>query len=308
MRILLLFLDGVGIGKPVPDVNPFFRANLPHLRSLMEGEVPSTRCKRLTTTRATLVPVNATLGVPGLPQSGTGQTAIFTGVNASRLIGRHFGPHPTTTLRPVIEEKNIFRQLKERGKSVCFVNAFPKQFFEYLETGNRRLSVTTLSCGYAGVPLLRLDSLRQNRAVSADITRERWPERGDPPISTIAPEEAGRHCWSIARNHDFTLFEYWLTDYAGHSKDMGNSVEVLERLDGFLGGLLEDFEPEGSLIVLVSDHGNIEDLSTKSHTRNQVPCIVLGERRQEFASRIKNLSHITPTILRFLDGSWETIS
>ncbi|MEX0736170.1 MAG: hypothetical protein WD182_01930 [Bacteroidota bacterium] len=305
MRILLLFVDGVGIGKPLPDVNPFFRANVPCLRSLLDGELPSTRLKRCTTTKASLVPVNATLGIPGLPQSGTGQTAIFTGVNAPRMIGRHFGPHPTTTLRPVIEAKNIFRQLKERGLSVCFVNAFPKQFFDYVEAGNRRLSVTTLSCQFAGVPLLRTDSLRRNHAVSADITRAQWPEKGDPPLPTVTPEEAGRHCWDLARKHDFTLFEYWLTDYVGHSRDMAKAVEVLERFDGFMGGLLEEFDHTGSLMILVSDHGNLEDLSTKSHTRNQVPCIAVGERRNEFVARIKNLTHITPTILRFLDGSWE---
>jgi len=52
--------------------------------------------------------------------------------------------------------------------------------------------------------------------------------------------------------------------------------------------------------VLISDHGNIEDLSTKGHTRNPVPCIAIGSRHEEFAREIKNLTHITPTIIRFL--------
>lgn len=308
MRVLLLFVDGVGIGKPLPDVNPFFRAHLPHLRSLLEGDLPSTRLRQKTTSIASYTSVNATLGLPGLPQSGTGQTAIFTGVNAARFIGRHFGPHPTTTLRPVIEQKNIFRQLKARNCSVCFVNAFPKQFFDYIDAGNRRLTVTTLSCQFAGVPLLRIDSLRTNRAVSADITRAQWPERGDPSIQPVTPHEAGRHCWAVVKEHDFTLFEYWLTDHAGHSREMDRSVEILERFDGFLGGVLDEFDEREALMVLISDHGNIEDLSTKSHTRNQVPCIAVGKGRNEFVSRIRNLTHITPAILRALNSSWKAKS
>lgn len=300
MRVLLLFLDGVGIGKSDGTINPFFKANLPNLRSLLGGEILHSKLKKISTPLAELTPVNATLGVAGLPQSGTGQTAIFTGINAPKFIGRHFGPHPTTTLRPVIEEKNIFQRLKSAHKSVCFANAFPKQFFEYTSLGTRRLTVTTLSCQFSAVPLLTSESLRRNEAVSADITRTRWPELGYPELPTVSPEEAGRHLWSIAARNDFTLFEYWLTDHAGHSRDMKFSVEVLEKFDGLLGGLLEKFDVANSILVLISDHGNIEDLSTKTHTRNPVPCIVVGAKHKEFSARIKNLTHITPTILKFL--------
>ena len=300
MNVLLLFLDGVGIGKANPETNPFFQASLPTMQSLLGKELFSFKRKRISTKRAELVPANATLGVAGLPQSGTGQTAIFTGVNASRMINRHFGPYPTTDLRPVIYEKNIFRQLKARNKSVVFANAFPKQFFEYTESGTRRLTVTTLSCLMSDVPLLTADVLRENKAISADIHRERWGEMGYPDILPISAETAGEQLAEICRNHDFTLFEYWLTDHAGHSRDMARSVEVLERFDRFFGGLLGRIELHTTTVVLVSDHGNIEDLSTKTHTRNSVPCLVLGPERERYAASIRNLTHITPSILQLL--------
>ena len=115
--------------------------------------------------------MNATLGVSGLPQSGTGQTAIFTGVNGAKKFGRHFGPHPPMILRPIIAEKNIFHQLKARGKSVVFANAFPQRFFDYTESGTRRLSVTTLSCQVAGIPLLSAKDLQRDEGISADFIR-----------------------------------------------------------------------------------------------------------------------------------------
>ena len=300
MRTIFLFLDGVGLGKRDPEVNPMFRARLPHLKSLLGGKLPHLGLRRITSDLADAIPLNATLRVAGLPQSGTGQASLFTGVNAAKLIGRHFGPHPTTTLHPLIEKSNIFRQLKAAGRSVCFANAFPKQFFDYVASGTRRLSVTTTSCRFSGVELFDADSLSRDEAVSADITRARWPELGYPDLPIITPREAGKHLWRIALRYSFTLFEYWLTDYAGHGRDMAIAIETLERFDSMLGGLLEDFDAKECTLIVTSDHGNIEDLSTKSHTRNPVPCILAGRKRRELSAALKNLAHVTPALLATL--------
>ena len=120
LHVALIFVDGVGIGKKDADINPFFHAHMPALTALCGGELPHTPFKKKSTDQAEVIAVNATLGVSGLPQSGTGQTAIFTGVNGAKKFGRHFGPYPPSVLRPVIAEKNIFHQLKAIGKSVVF--------------------------------------------------------------------------------------------------------------------------------------------------------------------------------------------
>jgi 2,3-bisphosphoglycerate-independent phosphoglycerate mutase len=297
MKIILLFLDGVGIGPSNSDINPFFVASLPVLKSLLGNNLPHKKFTHHTNSLVNLKPVNATLGMPGLPQSGTGQVAIFTGVNGARKFGKHFGPYPPTPLRPLIEQKNIFRQLKELDKRVTFANAFPKQFFDYTASGTRRLTVTTLACLMSGVPLLRINELKQDRAISADLTRARWPELGYPELPVISPAAAGRHLWQIAREYDFTLFEYWLTDHAGHSQDMKRAVSVLEQLDAFLGGFFESFNGHQSTLIVISDHGNIEDLSTKSHTRNPVPCIIAGKNKNRIAESIKSITHVTPVIV-----------
>jgi len=302
MRVVLLFLDGIGIGKKDPDINPFFRARMPTLMTLCGGELPHTPYRNKSTDQSEVLAINATLGVSGLPQSGTGQTAIFTGVNGAKKFGRHFGPYPPSILRPIIEEKNIFHRLKKAGKSVVFANAFPQRFFDYTISGTRRLSVTTLSCQLAGVPLLTAWELQQDEGISADFIRNQWPELGHPEIKPITPKSAGKHLARLANRYDFTLFEYWLPDHAGHSQKMGFAVEVLERFDEFLSGFLAAFDPTNTLLVIVSDHGNIEDLSTKSHTRNKVPCILAGKQCHQLANRIKNLTHITPAIINlFLD-------
>lgn len=302
LHVVLLFLDGVGIGKKDPEVNPFFRARMPTLTMLCGGELPHTPFKNKSTDQAEIIGINATLGVAGLPQSGTGQTAIFTGVNGAKKFGRHFGPHPPSILRQEIAEKNIFHRLKTMGKSVVFANAFPQRFFDYTESGTRRLTVTTLSCRLAGIPLLTAHDLQKDEGISADFIRTQWPELGHPEIKPVTSRTAGRHLANIAAQHDFTLFEYWLTDHAGHSQKMAFAVEVLEHFDEFAAGFLETFDPNNTLLMIVSDHGNIEDLSTKSHTRNKVPCILAGKQSRQIVNRIKNLTHITPAIIRlFID-------
>ena len=300
MRVIFLFLDGVGLGRVDPEINPLFKARLPHLRALLDGRLPSLSLRRFSSRRAEVIPLNATLRVAGLPQSGTGQATLFTGVNAAKLIGRHFGPYPASTLHPLIKDHNIFWQMKVKGHSVCFANAFPKQFFDYIASGKRRFSVTTLACQCADVEIPDAEALGRNEAVSADITRGRWPELGYPDLPVITPNEAGRHLWNVSQKHAFTLFEYWLTDYAGHGRGVTTAVEVLERFDGMLGGLLEDFDAKESTLILTSDHGNIEDLSTKSHTRNPVPCIIAGRNRAELSAALKSLTHVTPALMSLL--------
>lgn len=302
MKVLMLFLDGVGIGRDDPEVNPFLRANLPALRSLLDGKMPTLDWPHVANGIASLVPLDATLQVEGLPQSGTGQTALFTGINAARMIGKHFGPYPYSTLRPLIAEKNIFRRLLDSNRRVYFANAYPQKFFDYFRERQTRLTVTTLSCQYAALPLHTFEDLRSGRAVSADITNAAWPRMGYE-IAPIAPEEAGRRLVRLTREFDFVLFEYWRTDKAGHSLDMNEAVQTLELFDGLLAGVLASFPTEDTLLLITSDHGNIEDVSTKVHTRNPVPALLYGRNHRlaaEAFEKAPDLTVVTPTLMKML--------
>lgn len=302
MKVLMLFLDGVGVGIPDASVNPFFAVKLPALASLFGGIVPSQVNPSLHGDHATLVALDATLGVDGLPQSGTGQTALFTGENAAQIIGKHFGPYPYSTLRPLIAEKNILGQLLEQGLSVCFANAYPQKFFDYFSTRPTRLTVTTLSCHYASIPLRTFTELSSGVGISADITNAGWSRMGYD-ISTIPPAEAGRRLIQLTQDNDFVLFEYWRTDKAGHSEKMDEAVDALLTLDGMLEGILDALDTRDTLLLITSDHGNIEDMSTKVHTRNPVPAILYGAGHQMVAEHLRSrpdLTAVAPTLKKYL--------
>ncbi len=294
-HFLFVFLDGVGIGEDDPAVNPFFSTTLGHFIALFGG-IPSKDNSVLQNNSALVESSDALMGIDGFPQSGTGQTALFTGVNAARVIGMHFGPYPHSQIRPILEEKNIFKVLNDLGADVYFANAFPRQFFEYIKSGHARLSATSMSCIMSGVPLCDADSLRQGKALSADITSERWrTELGYPDVSPVTPFEAGRRLARIAREHDFTMFEHFLTDKAGHAMDRKLAESVLKNFDEMIGGIADAGFDDLTLLIS-SDHGNVEDISIKTHTLNPSLTAVAGEYVEFFKGRVGSICDVTPRI------------
>ncbi len=299
-HVLMIFLDGVGIGKKNPAINPFFSSRLTTLQSLLGGNIPYLRNCHYSGNHVTLKPINATLGVPGLPQSGTGQTALLTGVNASKFIGKHFGPYPYSTLKPVIEEKNIFKVLSTAHKKTLYANAFPPKYFEYINSTKTRTTAISYSWLSSGFALNTHETLAHGKALSSDITSEKWNKLGFPSVPELSLQDAGKRLIELTNKHHFVLFEYYYTDHAGHSQSMETSRQVLEAIDGMLEGVVQHLDPKKHLLLLTSDHGNIEDLSTKSHTRNPVPLLLMGKGHTHMASKIKNLTHVTPAILNVL--------
>lgn len=252
-----------------------------------------------------LVRTDATLGVEGRPQSASGQTTILTGINAPQLLGYHKQGFPNKALLEVIGEHSIFLQLKRaRIEPNTFANAYTQRFFE----GRPRwVSATTAAMQAAGMRFRNLDDLRQGRAVFQDFTNRMLLERGeDVPART--PEEAGRILSEIAGGHAFTLYEYFITDKIGHLQDMDAARIVLQELARFLRTLLSYLDLERTTVLLTSDHGNIEDLSSRNHTLNLVPTLIWGAQRERLGRRIRSLADITPAIMEALAEHAELIS
>jgi 2,3-bisphosphoglycerate-independent phosphoglycerate mutase len=298
-HILFIFLDGVGIGKKSDLINPFFSASLPAFKAIGGGAIPALRDAHHVSTHSSSTSLNVTLGVSGLPQSGTGQAALMTGTNVSRVIGKHFGPYLYSSLKPIVSRYNLFRRLREMGKQPYYANAYPRQYFDYIAT-HRRVTVIPFAWVESGYQLNDHSAVRTGRALSADITNVRWHRLGYPDLQVITPTEAGKRLGHLTQMYDFVLFEYFDTDHAGHHQDMKEAVEVLEKVDGMIHGVLDTVDPAQTTILITSDHGNIEDLSTKSHTRNPVPLFAFGKQHRTFTQNAKIITELTPLILEYM--------
>jgi hypothetical protein len=245
----------------------------------------------------TLLALDACLGVPGLPQSATGQTALFTGINAPELVGDHIAAYPTAPLREVIARCSVLKQAADMGKRVLFANAHSERFWQMIQESRWRLGASTLTALAADAPIPTLDDLIEGRAVLWDITHEVAANHLNYDLPLVSPEDAGMRLARLAASHDLVLFETFMPDLAGHRRL--DPEWVLTRLDAFLGAVLAHRSPDTTLVVC-SDHGNLEDTTTKAHTTNPVPLLVVGPAAGRFKSA-QAITDVAPLILSALD-------
>lgn len=244
------------------------------------------------------VRIDACLGIPGLPQSATGQATMFTGVNASEYMGRHCEGFPGPSLRALIEKDNVFMRLTAAGKRCRFADAYMIDSIDDLRM-RRFKSVTTVMSLTCPEVISTAEDMLDNLALSHDITRAALREKGHD-VEIITPEAAAEHLIELVRSSDFTLFEYFQTDLSGHSCQYEQASETLRTLDRFIAAVEAHCVENGILMVITSDHGNIEDLGTRGHTCNQVPLIAVGPGSQAMLADAKSLMDVLPGVLRIM--------
>ena len=302
-KILVLFLDGVGLGRPDPQRNPFVLAKMPTLQRLLEGHQLVAGVAPIHGSEATLIALDATLGVEGSPQSASGQATLLTGLNVPAQIGEHYGPKPNPPIQNILERDNLFKEVQHQGRTAALLNAYPPGYFASIDSGRRLYSAIPFAANAAGLPLMTAEDLQSGRALSVDFTGEGWAAQpGFPPAPVYSADRAGRLLAELASGFDLTWFDFWPSDYAGHKQDMPQSVSLLERFDAVLAGLVEAWRGVEGLIAITSDHGNLEDLGQRNHTRNPVPGLFIGqaELRRRFAKGMQDLSDFAPAVMRLL--------
>ncbi len=298
MPVLFVFVDGVGAGARDPERNPLARGEflLSRFEDGSGAPLPAGgRC----------VLADARLGIPGRPQSATGQTAILTGENAPALVGRHVLGFPNAALRTLLRERSLFLALAGRGRRSLFANAYPVAYLRALgleavgepefDVGKRRARAAATTVAYAagGGAFRTWADAKAGRGLTHDITGRRAQSFGaDVPLRE--PAEAAEILLDLSRANDLTLFEFFETDEAGHARSMDRAEDALRRLDAFLRRLIAGLGPRDALVV-ASDHGNVEDLSIRNHTLAPVPVLGFGRAAAEIAA-VRDLTHLAPLL------------
>lgn len=286
MKTIFVFIDGFGLGEENKDKNPLYSAGAFNILRMLN--------------EYTVIPTDASLGVPGLPQSATGQTAILTGKNASKVLGRHLNGQPTVTLKKLLYQYSLFKQLKGIQVKVTNANVYRAPYLEQLhKPKNRKLrpSASTIACLAADVPFRTVEDLKKGQGIYHDIINQILIKDGYD-VELIRPAMAANRLWAIAQQYDFTFFEYFMTDIIGHKQDRRKAEEVIQILDEFLGTLDRIIDYSETLLIITSDHGNIEDLTVKTHTYHKVPTMVHGKNAEAFAQGIRSLTDIAPGIMK----------
>jgi hypothetical protein len=326
-RLLFIFLDGVGIGE-ASNNNPFYAARADFLPFYTgENTLPDG-----TPVKA----IDAVLGVDGLPQSATGQTSLFTGENIPAMLNVHKGSYPNKWMRKIIKENNIISRLRAKKRSAGFINVYPffSEFFtndhisisedgsfcfsnEFPPLLKRRLSATTcIMITNHLEPFNETDIIEEN-AIYQDYSNRslmqqveeakklgKYRELGEKlnvKLPLFSPEKAAGILFKTFQHYDFILYEYFQTDIYAHRRTFAERVRLIKKLNRLIGKLLSLMDGERDTMLLTSDHGNLEDNTTRTHTRNPVPLVVWGNQSHQLRNDIKSLVDVTPAVERFFE-------
>jgi hypothetical protein len=300
VRVLLVFVDGIGLGRPGAH-NPFDGAPVKILAPLSGRDGDP---------RVALASLDATLGYAGLPQSATGQAVLFTGHDAMAVAGGHREGCPTRPVAALLARESLLSRARARGLRAALLNAFePVRALriariasgDELATRHFRPSASALAQLADGTPLRTLRDAHEGRALTFDFTGEVCRAFGQgAPRRTFA--QAARALASAASELDLAIFETFLTDKAGHAQDITWARHEIVRLERFLAELLDAVDPREQLVVVTSDHGNLEDLSTRSHTRAPVPLLAWGRGAPAFVRGATSLLDVAPRMLSALSA------
>lgn len=297
MKLLLFFVDGLGLGRD--DVsNP--------ARGLLDGiaDFPLTADSAPRDfPEGLLLPIDVCGGVKGLPQSATGQCSLMTGTNAPALLGYHLSALPNQILVNLIKEKGMMKTLMENGIRATSSNLYTKEFFNYRENlerkrGKNMFPVSTLTIRHSGAAFRLPADYHDGQAIFTDLTN-RFLQKRDIPL--ISPEEAAQRMVRILEDSDFVFHEYFATDSYAHKKRFDDLNRALKEINIFLKVLKGLIDPDNTAILLISDHGNCEDMSSADHNRNTVPLLLLScndEAHRAFAG-IENLHEVKKGVLKF---------
>jgi 2,3-bisphosphoglycerate-independent phosphoglycerate mutase len=306
-RVIFIFIDGAGIGRSDTG-NPFFAA-----QSLF---LPFWQGASTLPDGTPLTSIDATLGIPGPPQSASGQTALFCGVRAEAIANRHHNAYPDQHLRKIILEKNLLLSLQKGKVNARFLNAYPvfHEFFSaehvqinidgrfwfsslFPEHYKRRISVTSCMLLASGQNPCSEDDIRAGRSLYQDYSNRRLISQ-ELKLPEYSPVQAGEIIAAAATNCDFILYEYFQTDIYAHRRSYAECIDLIRDLDILVGSLISHLDPRSDTLVLTSDHGNLEEFHTRGHSRNPVPFLAWGRHGNFLRARIKSLSDVTPALLQ----------
>lgn len=291
-KLIFIFLDGIGVGKS-SKYNPFFMTSMPFVEHLIGGLIVDDISVRKSD--LLLKGIDASLGVDGIPQSATGQTTLFTGRNAAKFLGHHLTAFPNKPLVGLINDYSILKSAKNKGLKVTFANAYSPNYFQLVQLGLRFHSTTTRCVFAAGIPFRFIDDLIDGNAVCWDMTNIFLQKQIDISIPIVSPYVAGMRLANLSKTHDLVLYECFLPDMIGHKKEIPKAIEFLEALDAFLNGVVSNKETDVTVLI-TSDHGNLEDLSTGSHTNNPVPFLVSGPMAKQLED-VQSIADILGAVL-----------
>jgi 2,3-bisphosphoglycerate-independent phosphoglycerate mutase len=217
------------------------------------------------------------------------------------MLGEHYGPKPNAAIREILARGSFFKRVVNSGKKAALLDAYPPKWHVEIDRGKSLRSSYQQAAYEAGQRIFGLEDLKQGKALTPEWTGTAWRQYlklDDTPVYT--PHEAGKKLVEMSRDYDFAMHTHWMTDLVGHRGPLSRGVELLELFDGVMAGILDTWDDDEGLVIMTSDHGNMEVIGSRNHTENDVPTLVIGREKAAFAEGFNDLTDIVPHMAQLL--------
>ena len=157
------------------------------------------------------------------------------------------------------------------------------------------MSATTEMNRYTGFQFADFKQIKMGSALYHDYTNAELREKGFD-IPKYKAQKAGEILVSESKKHSLVLYEYFLTDFAGHSRIKDQAIGEIHKVENLIMSVLNIMNFDDTCLIVVSDHGNIEDLRTKSHTKNPAFFAIWGATSLTNKFKFQSLMDVYPIV------------
>jgi hypothetical protein len=208
---------------------------------------------------------------------------------------------------PRVDRHAVENGLRYRGRPVRFKGEGKNGFAELFTLAEINQNIFVHAAREAGVPLRTWTDVRARRALTSTMTHELeadfnvdFFEQAALPIHT--PQEAADILVSQARQHDFLFYKYQIPDLVSHTGQIELARQVFAVIESFVERVLQAIDPERTVVVITSDHGHLEQLtSSHAHPKTKVPTWYFGPEPLRTAARLRrpeNIFHVLTDLAR----------
>jgi len=162
----------------------------------------------------------------------------------------------------------------------------------------KRISVTSSMMISNRVTPLDTQDILGKKSIYQDFSNKSLLRYG-LGLPVFSPAEAAQILYNSSRKSDMVLYEFFQSDIFGHRKGRADQINLISELDLLLSTLTSLMDGRKDTLLVTSDHGNLEDGESRSHSLNPVPLITWGRGSRELSEKISDLSGITPAIMHF---------
>lgn len=179
-----------------------------------------------------------------------------------------------------------------QGRPISFRGADKNGFAELFTLAEINQNIFVYAAREAGVRLRTWADVRAGDALTSSLTHELENAFDltffdQPPLPARTPDEAAQVLAALTRQHDFTFYKYQIPDLVSHTGRVEEARAVFATIEQFAAAVLESLNPRDTRVIITSDHGHLEQLSTsRGHPKSQVPTWCFGNGAAELAPQL----------------------